>query len=108
MRSGGQDFGYLKLKDAFLQQVVVGQMDIDMQDYRPVVVYFNGNYHGIYNIREKTDPTYVERHLGIEESESGNLTLWAKEGVLLLNSILSVEKDKPASHKNLDFFLWVN
>ena len=69
LRSGGQDFGKLKLKDAFLQQTLVGQMDIDMQDYRPVVVYFNGKYHGIYNIREKTDTTYVERHLGITEDE---------------------------------------
>ena len=69
LRSGGQDFGKLKLKDAFLQQTLVGQMDIDLQDYRPVVVYFNGQYHGIYNIREKTDTTYVERHLGITEDE---------------------------------------
>ena len=69
LRSGGQDFGKLKLKDAFLQQTVASEMDIDMQDYRPVVVYFNGNYHGIYNIREKTDTTYVERHLGITEDE---------------------------------------
>ena len=69
LRSGGQDFGNLKLKDAFLQQILVGQMDIDMQDYRPVVVYMNGKYNGIYNIREKTDTTYVERHLGISEEE---------------------------------------
>lgn len=26
---------------------------------------------------------------------------WAKEGVLLLNSLLTVEKDKPLSHKKL-------
>ena len=69
LRSGGQDFGNLKLKDAFLQQTVVGEMDIDIQDYRPVVVYMNGKYNGIYNIREKTDTTYVERHLGITEDE---------------------------------------
>ena len=39
--------------------------------------------------------------LGINISKSGNLTCWAKEGVLLLNSVLTVEKDKPASHKDL-------
>lgn len=69
LRSGGQDFGYLKMKDAFLQESLDGQMDIDKQDYRPVVVYFNGEYYGIYNIREKTDTSYVERHYGYEESE---------------------------------------
>ena len=69
LRSGGQDFGKLKLKDAFLQEVLDGQMDIDKQDYRPVVVYMNGKYNGIYNIREKTDSSYVERHLGLDENE---------------------------------------
>ena len=39
--------------------------------------------------------------LGIVPSTSGNLTCWAKEGVLLLNSVLTVRKDTPASHKNL-------
>ena len=39
--------------------------------------------------------------LKIIPSNSGNLTCWAKEGVLLLNSVLTVKKDTPASHKNL-------
>ena len=39
--------------------------------------------------------------LNIPISDKGDLTCWAKEGVLLLNSVLTVEKGKPASHKNL-------
>lgn len=39
--------------------------------------------------------------LNIKESESGNLEKWAKEGVLLLNSILTVRKDNALSHKNI-------
>ena len=39
--------------------------------------------------------------LGYNEPESGSLIKWAQEGVLLLNSILTVEKDKPLSHKKL-------
>lgn len=39
--------------------------------------------------------------LGIKITNTGDLTPWAKEGVLLLNSVLTVEKDKPASHKDL-------
>ena len=31
---------------------------------------------------------------------NGNLTKWAKQGVLMLNSVLTVEKNKPNSHKN--------
>lgn len=43
--------------------------------------------------------------LGIEPVSVGNLECWAKEGVLLLNAVLTVEKDKPASHK---FLGWEN
>ncbi len=43
--------------------------------------------------------------LGIEPHQYGDLTKWAKEGVLLLNSILTVEKDKPASHRGLGWEL---
>ena len=39
--------------------------------------------------------------LGIPPQKDGDLTGWAKEGVLLLNAVLTVEKDKPASHRNL-------
>lgn len=41
--------------------------------------------------------------LGYNEPESGSLIKWAKEGVLLLNAILTVEKDKPLSHKGLEW-----
>ncbi len=41
--------------------------------------------------------------LGYDEPINGSLVKWAEEGVLLLNSILTVEKDKPLSHKNLDW-----
>ena len=43
--------------------------------------------------------------LNIKISNNGDLTCWAKEGVLLLNSVLTVEKDKAASHKDLGWNL---
>ena len=39
--------------------------------------------------------------LGIPPKNNGDLTGWALQGVLLLNSVLTVEKDKAASHRNL-------
>ena len=39
--------------------------------------------------------------LGILPHDNGDLTKWAEEGVLLLNAVLTVEKDKPASHRNI-------
>ena len=34
---------------------------------------------------------------------SGNLERWAKQGILLLNATLSVQKDNPNSHKHLNW-----
>ena len=38
--------------------------------------------------------------LNILESQHGDLSNWAKQGVLLLNTILTVESSKPSSHSN--------
>ena len=43
--------------------------------------------------------------LNILPCNHGDLTKWAKEGVLLLNAVLTVEKDKPASHRNMGWEL---
>lgn len=41
----------------------------------------------------------LEDDLGIKKTDS-DLTEWAKQGVFLLNSIMSVVKDRPLSHKD--------
>lgn len=42
----------------------------------------------------------IENELGIKNT-SGNLTHWAKQGVLLLNAVLTVERGKANSHKKM-------
>lgn len=42
----------------------------------------------------------LQSDLGCYIPNHGNLTKWAKQGVLLLNSVLTVEENKPNSHKN--------
>lgn len=41
----------------------------------------------------------LERDLGITPSEIGDLRSWARQGVLLLNAVLSVESGKAGSHQ---------
>ena len=43
----------------------------------------------------------LESDLGYKVPQTGSLVPWTKEGVLLLNTVLTVEANKPASHKNL-------
>jgi len=49
----------------------------------------------------------LRNDLGIEK-RNNDLTNWAKEGVLLLNSILTVEKDKPLSHQNYGWTIFTD
>lgn len=42
----------------------------------------------------------AKEDINFEYPKCGDLTNWAKNGVLLLNRILTVEKSKPLSHKN--------
>jgi uracil-DNA glycosylase len=42
----------------------------------------------------------LQNDLGIEPASHGNLNAWAKQGVLLLNSVLTVEAHKAGSHQN--------
>ena len=42
----------------------------------------------------------IESDLGLKMSKNNSLIPWAKEGILLLNAVLTVEKDKAASHKD--------
>jgi uracil-DNA glycosylase len=43
----------------------------------------------------------LEDDLGIPPSASGDLTPWAERGVLLLNTVMTVAKNRPLSHRNL-------
>ena len=78
-----------------------------------VVILGQDPYHGVgeanglcFSVNEgiKMPPSlnniYKELYtdLGIKRTTT-DLSDWAKSGVLLLNSVLTVEKDKPASHK---------
>ncbi len=43
----------------------------------------------------------IEKEMGKKSCTNGDLTAWAKQGVLLLNSVLTVRDSQPNSHKNM-------
>lgn len=66
-----------------------------------------GEAHGLaFSVRQgiKTPPSLrnvfkeLENEYGIDLTRSTDLTSWAEQGVFLLNSVLTVEKDKAGSH----------
>ncbi len=69
LRNAGEDPKGVRIMDAALTRVLKGKMDIDMQEYRPVVVYINGSYYGIYSLREKLNDDYIESKFGYDKDD---------------------------------------
>ena len=47
------------IRDGLMTSLLIGEMDIDYQAYKPVVCYLNGEYWGVYNLREKQNKNYL-------------------------------------------------
>lgn len=68
LRSNGSNFGGDYIRDRLCSSVTEG-MDVDYQRGRGVVVYYNGEYFGIHNIRERSTEYYFETHYGLNADE---------------------------------------
>lgn len=66
LRNGGSDHAGSKILDPFLQELVA-QRDVSTQASFPCVVFLNGEYWGIYNLRERYKEEYFENHYGISK-----------------------------------------
>lgn len=67
-----------------------------------------GQAHGMcFSVKKGVEPPpslknifkELEAELGITPPDHGELTKWAQEGVLLLNTVLTVRESAPASHR---------
>ncbi|NQV34482.1 MAG: CotH kinase family protein, partial [Phycisphaeraceae bacterium] len=64
--SGCADNRHTMFRDALQHSLVINQMDIDCQAYRPAMTFINGDYWGIYNVREKVNADYIAAHHNID------------------------------------------
>ena len=55
LRNAGNDFDYLYMRDAIIQRTMAQHVDLDWQAWRPAIVYINGEYKGMLNIRERSN-----------------------------------------------------
>jgi hypothetical protein len=59
LRNAGNDWGITMFLDGLVHTLVIGNIDIDAQLYQPAIVFLNGKYWGIHNIREKINEHYI-------------------------------------------------
>ena len=80
VRNAGSDWGRSYLRDPLLTGLLQDESwDTDRQAARPVRVYLNGRYWGLYHLREKINPRFLEDHHGVDKDA---LTLMEHERTL--------------------------
>lgn len=68
LRNAGNDFDYLYMRDAVIQRNMATHTDLDWQAWQPAIVYINGIYKGILNIRERSNADNIYTHYnGLED-----------------------------------------
>ena len=68
LRDGGNDFGDLYFRDLIIQRTMGANMDIDWQAGHTAVLYINGQYMGMLNIRERSNEDNVySNYDGLED-----------------------------------------
>ena len=68
MRNSGNDFDYMYMRDAIIQQSMGMNCDLDWQPSHPVILYINGEYKGLLNIRPRSNEDYVYSYYdGLED-----------------------------------------
>ena len=82
LRNSGNDWGQTFIRDAFMTKIGK-QVGLEAQACRPVVVYLNGAYWGIHNMREKVNEDFLAAHHPVDPD---NLDM-------LENNMVSIEGD---------------
>lgn len=69
LHTSGQDSNRTKIRDAFIHKAVKHVIDVDAMDSRYCVVYINGEYWGLYAIREKVNEDYLASYYGVDPDQ---------------------------------------
>jgi hypothetical protein len=68
LRNAGNDWNGTLLVDGFLQSLVA-HLGNETQAYQPAVLYLNGEYWGVHNLRERYDQHYLALTHGLDADE---------------------------------------
>ncbi|MCH2199576.1 MAG: CotH kinase family protein [Flavobacteriales bacterium] len=83
LRNGGQHVWSDKMQDGWVSRIVNDNTAIDNMAWEPCIVYLNGEYWGMYEVREKMDEHYLESNHSVS---SDALDLLNPAGLATINS----------------------
>ena len=67
LRNSGNDYNQTMFKDAFVH-TWLGHLRFSSQKTRPSILFLNGEYWGIHNIRERIDNNYLNALYGVDQN----------------------------------------
>lgn len=69
LRASATDRKHSLFRDAFIQSLVQDSNTLNTQSSKPCILYINGEYYGIHNIREIYDKNYISNyyHMNTED-----------------------------------------
>lgn len=67
LRNSGNDCSQSHLRDGVMQSLCA-DLDTDIQAYRPAMLFINGEFWGVYNLRERYCKQYFASHYGVDEN----------------------------------------
>ena len=68
LRNSGNDWNFTMLRDGFMTSIF-HDVDLDVQSYRPMLVYLNGEFWGLHNLREKVNEHFIAGHHPVDPDE---------------------------------------
>ena len=67
LRNASGDYNNAHFRDAFLARYFIKSgLNLDVMAHRPVVLYINGAFYGVANLREKSDEYYLLHNYGVD------------------------------------------
>lgn len=65
LRNAGQDYGKARIRDSFASKAMIG-LNLDSSESRFVAVYINGEYWGLYDLKENMNEDFLATHFGVD------------------------------------------
>ncbi len=73
LRDGGDNWATDMLRDGMWPFIAEGRMKADTSDYRPAIVFINGAYWGIHDIRSRWDDKWFFEHKRVNPDDVDHL-----------------------------------
>lgn len=98
LRNASGDYNVGHMRDPFLARYCIDeQLDLDVLAYQPVVVYINGAYYGVMELREKSDARFLRDNYGIDPD---NIDLLEEDSLIIEGDFTNLDMHQAFVEEN--------